>query len=267
MEIDKLSKDLNKLNLLIKKVSTSKVLSSYDKVDLLQKALNQSELLSFNELSTQLNLLIKSEQANIDESLGQRREALLAESRNAGLSAKRFGDFDRIDIFKVSYRGKKVRLEIGSEPVAEFEESQGAKVLERILLERAKLDNSPFERERFFKLLQYSCFIGQRENKSGDQWVPIRTVYSNLSLLRNLDSASFMKTPSQKNFTPYTTAQFVFDLARFGRNGWSFENYVVRSQTPNMSTVAAKKTVTLPDLDIPDKLGSQLAILKIVKSD
>lgn len=267
MEIDNLAKNLNRLNLLVKKFATSKVLTSYDKVDLLKKALNESELLFFTELSDELGVLIESEQANIDKSLGQRRETLLTESRNAGLVSKRFGDFDRIDIFKVSYKGKKVRLEIGSEPVAEFDESDGARVLERIQDQRTKLEGSPFNRERFFRLLQYSCFLGQQEIKSGDQWVPIRMVFAFLTLLRNLDSPNFIKSPSQKTFAPYSTAQFVYDLARFGRNGWSCENYVVRSQTPNMSTVAAKKAFTIPDLNNPDKLGAQLAVLKIVKSD
>lgn len=257
MEIVRIAKELNLLNSTIKKLVKSRVHSSHHQIDLFKKALNEADALSFTELSNCLRVLIEAEQANIDESLGQRRETLPAQSRNAGLSVKRFADFDRIDIFKASYKGKKIRLEIGSEPVAEFDEFDGTKVLERIQDERIKLDNSPLKRERFFRFLQYSYFLGQWGVGSGDQWVPIRTVYSHLALLRHLDSDGFMKVSSQKNFNSYTTAQFVFDLARFGRTGWACENWVVRSQTPNMSTVAAKKAVTLPDLDVPDRLGSQ----------
>lgn len=267
MELVKTAKELNRLNLIFKKLATSRVLGSYDKVVLLKSALNQAESLSFTELADQVNKWIETVQAEIDESLQRRRETLLGEARKLGLSAKRFGDFDRIDIFKVSYKGKRVRIEIGSEPVAEFDESDGAKVLEKIQDERNKLENSPFKRERFFRLLHYSYFLSQREIGGGDQWVPIRTVFAFLTLMRNLDSPDFMKSPSPKKFSPYSTAQFVYDLARFGQNGWSFENYVVRSQTPNMSTVAAKKTFTMPDINNPDKLGPQLAVLKIVKSD
>lgn len=267
MEMDTFAKDLNRLNLTIKKLGTAKVLSDYDKIVILQKAHDQAQAVSFGELSSEVAKLIEETQARIDAALEKRRETLLTEARNSGLVAKRFGDYDRIDVFKVSYKGKKIRLEVGSELVEEFVESDGSKALQRIQNERGKLDETPFKRERFFKLLHYSCFLSQRELGAADQWVPVRTVYAYLTLLRNLDSASFVKAPSQKNFSPYSTAQFVFDLARFGQSGWTCENYVVRSQTPNMSTVAAKKAVTLPDLISPDKLGPQLAVLKIVKSD
>ncbi len=267
MEMDKFAKDLNKLNLQIKKLGSTKVFNDYEKVEILKKAAGASDIISFSELSSQLDKLIQETQARIDTSLEQRRETLLVESRKAGFLAKRFGDYDRIDIFRVTYRGKKVRLEVGSELLEEFVESDGLKVLEKIQEERTKLHTSPFKRERFFRLLQYSCFLAQREIGGSDQWVPVRMAYAYLTLLRNLDSESFVKAPTQKKFIAYSTAQFVFDLARFGSTSWSCENYVVRSQTPNMSTVAAKKAVTLPDLANPDKLGPQLAVLKIVKSD
>lgn len=61
----------------------------------------------------------------------------------------------------------------------------------------------------------------------------------------------------------YSSAQFVFDLARYGRSSWACGEYVLRTQTPNMNTVAAKKAVTLPDLDTVDKLGPQFAVLKV----
>lgn len=267
MEMDKIAKDINRLNLLINKLSSGKALGVYDKIDILNKALTESQSLSFSELSGQLEQLLNATQNHIDQLIEQRREMILAESKKAGISAKRFQDYDRIDIFKVSYKGKKVRLEIGSELVEEFDEADGTKVLQKIQEERIKLDSAPFKRERFFQLIQYSCFLAQREAGTGDQWVPIRTVYAYLTLLRNLDSDSFIKNPSLGKYTPYSTAQFVFDLARFGRSNWICENYALKTQTPNMSTVAAKKAVTLPDLQNPDKLGAQFAVLKIVKSD
>lgn len=267
MEIDKVAKDINRLNLTIKKLASPKPLGDFARLELLQKALIQSQAISFHELSNQLNKLVEDTQGFIDKSFEQRREVLLKESRNAGLSSRRFGEYDRIDVFKVSYKGKKVSLEVGSEPVVAFEEADGSRAFARILEERKKLERSPFERERFFQLLRYSYFLSQQEQKLADQWGPIRKIYSCLTLMRNLDSESFVKTPTSKQFIPYTSAQFVFDLARFGRSGWTCGNHILRSQTPNMSTVAAKKTMTLPDLDSPDKLGAQIAVIKIVKSD
>jgi hypothetical protein len=267
MEIDKVAKDINRLNLTTKKLASTKPIGDFARLELLKKALSQSQAIAFHELSNQLSALLDDTQKRIDNSLEQRREVLLKESRDAGLNSKRFGEYDRIDVFKVSYKGKKVSLEIGSEPVAEFEESDGSMACLRIQEERRKLEESSFKRERFFQLLRYSYFLSQQEQKVADQWAPIRTIYTCLTLVRNLDSESFVKTPLSKRFIPYTSAQFVFDLARFGRSGWTCGNHILRSQTPNMSTVAAKKTMTLPDLDSPDKLGAQIAVIKIVKSD
>lgn len=216
MAIVRITKEPNLRNSTIRKLVKSGVHRSYHQIDIFKKALNEADALSFTESSDCLKALIEAEQANIGESLGQRRETPLTQSRNIGLSVKCFGDFDRIDIFKVSYKENKIRREVGSEAVAEFGEFDGTKRLERIQDKRIKRDNSALKRERIFRFLQYSHLWGQREIGSWDQWLPIRRVYSHLALPRHLDADGFVKALSQKSFTSYTTAQFVFDLARFG---------------------------------------------------
>jgi hypothetical protein len=267
MDISKVAKDINRLNLAVKKLVSTKAVSDFERVEQLKKAVNEARNVSINELSKHLEQILEETQARINTSLQERRETLLMASKKAGLQYKRFGDYDRIDIFKVSYKGKKIRLEVGSEPVCEFEESDGAKILCRIQEERKKLDGSPFSRERFFQILQYGCSLAQREEKALDGWVPVRLLHAYVALLRHLNSDSFLKDPSPKKCETYSSAQFVFDLARFGQTGWVCGDYELRSQTPNMNTVAAKKAVTLPDLVTVDKLGPQFAVLKVKRSE
>jgi len=71
--------------------------------------------------------------------------------------------------------------------------------------------------------------------------------------------------PSTRSFRGYSSAQFVFDLARFGRKDWSSGDETLRGQTPNMNTAAAGKSLTLPNLDELDKLGHQFALVRIEK--
>ncbi|MGB9616796.1 MAG: hypothetical protein ACPL7J_05690 [Desulfomonilaceae bacterium] len=267
MDISKVVKDINRLNLAMKKLVSPKTVSDFEKVEQLKKALQEVRNVSIEELSSYLEQTLQQTQEVINRSLEERRETLLLSAREENLQCKRFGDYDRVDIFKVSYKGKKVRLEVGSESVCDFEESDGAKVLARIQEERRKLEESPFSRERFFQILQYAWLVAQREKKDTDGWAPVRLLHAYVAMLRNLDSDKFLKDPSPKKAQPYSTAQFVFDLARFGRHGWTCGEYVLRSQTPNMNTVAAKKALTLPDLEAVDRLGPQLAVLKIKKAE
>ena len=267
MEIEKVVKDLNRLNTAMKKLASTKAVSDFERVEQLKKALTESRTLAMHELAAHLEQLLEQTDSRIKKSLEERRESLLQASRTAEIQCKRFGDFDRIDIFKVTYKGKKIRLEVGSETVNEFQESDGSMILARIQEERRKLQNVPFFRERFFQILQYSCLLAQREKKDWDGWVPVRLLYSYVAILRHLDSEAFMKDPAPKRSVAYSSAQFVFDLARFGRTGWTCGDHALRTQTPNMTTVSAKKAVTLPDLDVVDKLGPQFAVMKIRKLD
>lgn len=267
MDIEKVARGLNRLNILMKKVLSAKPATDFEKMEQLKKALNEAGHLGLRELSGHLDELLSETQARISSSLEERREVLLKCSRKENLQCKRFVDYDRVDIFKVSYKGKKIGLEVGSEPVCEFEESDGSKILSRLQDERRKLDESPFTRQRFFQILKYACSIAQQEKRDTDGWVPIRLIHAYVALLRNLDSDSFIVDPLPKRLEQYPTAQFVFDLARFGQNGWACGDYILRTQTPNMSTVAAKKAFILPDLEVVDKAGPQFAILKVKKLD
>lgn len=265
MEIEKEVKNLSRLISAMKKLVSTKNLADYELADHLRSVKDQLGLVRIEQLNTHVEQLLEQTQARIDKSVKERREDLLQASRSSVIPCKRYGDFDRIDIFKVIYRGKKIQLEVGSELAIEFQESDGLKALERIKQEKEKLENSPFSRERFFLLLQYGSSLAQREKQALDGWVPINLMYVYVAILRHLDSESFLKNTTPRDFMTYSKAQFVFDLARFGRKEWTCGSYVLRTQTPNMATISAKKAVTLPNLDSVEHLGPQLAVIKIIK--
>lgn len=267
MEIEKEVKNLSRLISAMKKLVSTKYVADYERADHLRSVKDLLGLVRIEELATHVEQLLEQTQARIDNSLNERREVILQASRSAGIQCKRYGDYDRVDIFKVIYLGKKIRLEVGSELATEFEESDGLRTLERIQEERKRMENSPFARERFFLLLQYGVSLAQREQKDSDGWVAIRLLYVYVSLLRHLDSESFLKNPTPKDFMVYSMAQFVFDLARFGRKEWTCGPYILKTQTPNMATISAKKAVTLPNLDSVESLGYQLAVVKIIRQD
>lgn len=201
----------------------------------------------------------------LDASVEQRRERLHLAAREAGMVQKRFGDYDRVGPFKVSYRGKVVILEVGSERCGEIEATDGDQVLAAIKEQLAQLDASELKREEFFRVLKDSWRLVREHKKDVDGWAPIRTLYPYIVAMKSLQSEEFMKKPGARSIRDYSSAQFVYDLARFGRRGWGCGDEILRSQTPNMATVASGKCMTLPNLDEMDKLGEQIARIRIEK--
>jgi hypothetical protein len=180
---------------------------------------------------------------------------------------KRFGDYDRVGPLKISYKAKKVKLEIGSEPLAEFEESDGVKTLEKAKLALETLEAEPFEREKFFQTLKDAVRLARDHGRADREgWIPIRAVYTYAVLLRHLHFEEFTKKPETNKFRKYSRAQFVYDLARFGAKGWSVNDEMLKSRTPNMATVAAGKAMIIPELRSLEGTGTQVAVLKIEKA-
>ena len=61
-------------------------------------------------------------------------------------------------------------------------------------------------------------------------------------------------------------AQFVYDLARFGRDGWKTDRGErLCNQPPNMASIAKGTTVTLPSLDGDGSGGPQLGAVWVDK--
>ena len=62
--------------------------------------------------------------------------------------------------------------------------------------------------------------LAKAQGQARDGKVPIRRLYPLVVLVRQIQDERFVKRPEQKSFRNYPMAQFVYDLARFGKDGW-----------------------------------------------
>jgi hypothetical protein len=263
MELKDYTQELRKVTRLLGKLCGRKPLPDDKRISALRSAAATAKGLPLDGLVVQLETELADMERRIEDGLASRREKLLLAARGANVPHKRFGEYDRVGIFKVSYKGKKVRLEVGSEILLEIEETDGEKLFQTIQQERQTLESEPFERESFLRVIKDSCRIARDRGQDRDGWVQARALHGYVALLRHLQFDDFLKKPQAKKFRDYSSAQFAYDLARFGQAGWSLGNDTLRAMTPNMATVAAGKAITLPDLEATDTLGPQFAVLRV----
>lgn len=258
-ELKRLAEGLRKIH------TPNRPLSDTQLIDALSKSITAVKSFDLTGLLAALEKEARDLSARIQSTIEQRRQNLLGAARAAGLPHKRFGEFDRIGPFKVTYRGEKVCLELGSELAWELEQTDGEKLFDAIRQRLRTLEEQQFVRDDFFRTLKIALRLARDDGHEKDGWVPVRPLHAYVVVARNLQSAAFLQKPTAKTFHDYSTAQFVYDLARFGKNGWSCGDETLRSQTPNMRTVVAGKTITLPSLDGLDVAGEQFAKLRIAK--
>ena len=197
-----------------------------------------------------------------DEALGNRREHLLQSATQAGWPIKRLKEYDFVGGFQVSYKFEGVTLRLGSEVLTTFEETDGRSLFSRLQRERSNLEQSPFERLQFIELIKDAIQLARRQGKDRDGKVPIRILFPLFVLVRQSRDERFIKRPVTKYFTEYVMAQFVYDLARFGREGWKTDRGDrLCNQPPNMATIARNASVTLPALDGDGSGGPQLGAI------
>ena len=200
-----------------------------------------------------------------DQALARRREELLHAAKGAGWRVRRLQDYDHIDCFRVNYKQARVTLKLGSETWDTFDESDGQKVFVRIQDARWELDGSPFDRDAFFKAVKDAIRLAKVQGLDRDGKVAIRKLYPLLVLVRQSHDKAFMKRPNTRSFSEYSICQFIYDLARFGKEGWSVKGGErLVSRAPNMGTIAKGEALTLPVLG-DEGQGTQLAALWIDK--
>lgn len=246
---------------------TEKGLSIFDREALLMKALSASRTLESPPLVAMFEKLKAESSGVIAEALGTRRESLLKAAQTAGLPTKRLQEYDRVGPFKVLYKGRKIRLDLGSETAAEVEVADGEEALNLIRKELSALGKDPFDRGAFFKSLRAAYRMIRDAGGTRDGWAPVRSLYACTALTRQMLSEDFMKNPGDKSFRPYSSAQFVYDLAQFGREGWIFDDEILRSQTPNMVSVASGKTMSYPNTESAEGPGNPIAVIRIEKRE
>lgn len=185
-----------------------------------------------------------------DEALKARREELLRAAKEAGWRVRRLKNYDFVGCFQVNYRHHRVTLRLGSEILDSFDEADGASLFSRLRTELGKLDQFPFSRSQFMEAIKGALSLARIRGVDRNGRVPVRKLYPLVVLVRQSQDPRFLKRPGVKHFVDYPIAQFVYDLARFGRNGWRNEQGErLCNQPPNMGSIAKGATVTLPSLE------------------
>ena len=184
-----------------------------------------------------------------DSALRTRREDLLRSAKKHGWTAKRLTKSDVVGCFRIKYKAARATVHLGSERLVAFDEADGTQLFARIERAKAGLDDFPFERNGFFRSLKEAMALAKAQGQARDGKVPIRRLYPLVVLVRQSQDERFVKRPEQKSFSNYPMAQFVYDLARFGKDGWIMQDERLSTQTPNMASIQRGATVMLPPLD------------------
>ena len=201
-----------------------------------------------------------------DEALRHRRETLARSAHEAGWPIKCLEKYDFAGGFEVSYRLEQVTLRLGSAKLTTFDESDGVRLFSRLQAERSKLEGFPFARPDFIESIKDAIHLARRQGKDRDGKVPIRTLYPLVVLARHSRDTRFIKRPITRSFTEYSMAQFAYDLARFGRDGWKTERGDrLWNEPPNMAAIARGAFVTLPSLDGDGSGGPQFGAIWVDK--
>lgn len=236
-----------------------------DFLKLLRQALTAAEVLQEENIAESLAAEIEVLERQLAALMEKRREALRTAAREAAWPHKKFERFDRLSPFEVEYQNNKVRLKVGSETYSTVQELDGTRLFQRIQEAASKLAQEPFQREEFFRLLQAAYALVRRTTSRSDDWVHIRQLYPTMVLLQQTLHQDFMKQPDGKHFHPYSAAQFVYDLSRFGQDGWSCQGYKLETRTPSMRETS--QAMILPNLTSAEQNGPQIAHLRIVKQE
>lgn len=184
-----------------------------------------------------------------DDAFENRREKLLRSAKEAGWTTKRLKNYDYVGCFRVNYKQERGTVQLGSEILATFDEVDGARLFAHLQRERENLDRFPFDRSSFFRLVKEAISLAKAQELDRDGKVPIRKLYPLVVLVRQSRDDHFLKAPGSKSFTEYPVAQFIYDLARFGQDGWKVDGgWRLSTQTPNMASVDRRATVKLPTL-------------------
>ncbi len=267
INLDSYKKAIDALSRTLKPLMQTQSLSIGNLADAIDEARKTCAKLDLESLTKMLDKEAESVSQRLDTALESRREHLLKAARQHEFPHKRFTDYDHIGPFKVCYRARTVQLELGSEPFDSTQEADGAKLFEIIRDKASQLEGESFSRESFFQTLRDAIRLAKITGQDQNGSVAIRTLYPLVVLVRQSRSEAFLKKPDSRTFKDYPLTQFLYDLARFGRDGWRCGEEILRTQTPNMATISQGKTLMLPGLDAQDGGNHRIALLWIEKRE
>ena len=197
-----------------------------------------------------------------EDAFERRREDLARSAKERGWTVRRLRHYDFVGCFQVNYKQERVTLRVGSEVLTILNEVDGVTLFSRLQEEKKRLDGFPFSRIDFFHSLKDAIRLARVLERDRDGKVPIRTLYPLLVLIRQSRSEHFVAHPVLKSFTEYPISQFVYDLARFGREGWKTDQGErLCNQPPNMASIDKGLTMTLPSFDGDGSGGPQLGAI------
>lgn len=247
-------------------VSMKQTTSSKDAIALHNKAIAAFQAIGLEDVIH----ILEQECANLvrhrDDASKNRREKLLQSAEEAGWTIKRLKNYDYVGCFRVNYKRERVTVQLGSERLLTFDEVDGERLFARLQSERENLDRFPFERSSFFRSVKEAISLAKAQELDRDGKVPIRKLYPLVVLVRQSRDDHFLKAPGRSAFTEYSMAQFAYDLARFGQDGWGDRGRKLVNETPNMVTIEKGATVTLPLLDGRGSQRHQLGMVRIMKA-
>ena len=197
-----------------------------------------------------------------EDAFERRREDLTRSAKEGGWTVRRLRHYDFVGCFQVNYKQERVTLRVGSEVLTTLNEVDGVTLYSRLQEEKERLDRFPFSRLDFFHSLKDAIRLARVLERDRDGKVPIRTLYPLLVLIRQSRNERFVAHPVLKSFTEYPISQFVYDLARFGREGWKTDRGErLCNQPPNMASIDKGLTMTLPSFDGDGSGGPQLGAI------
>lgn len=265
-EISDKAKSVGKAKRAIDALARAKPADDIEALPLFEKTIGALRDVSDSGLIETLEEKKREIEVRVEGALSSRREDLHRAARDAGWKTDRFQNYDRVGCFRLEYRRVRVTMYLGSEKLDGFDESDGQYLFSRVEKAKAALDNFPFSRDGFFAAIKAALSFAKAGNMNRDGKTPIRTVYPLTVLARQSLDDAFIKRPEGKNFKDYSLCQFVYDMARFGRDGWIMPNGErLSSQTPNMATVARGATIDVPELS-GEGQSTQVATLWIQRA-
>jgi hypothetical protein len=260
-------KAVDALSRALKPLSSEQALPVGELADAFEEAIKACAHLDLESLAKDLKEEVEGVRLRLEKVLASRREDLLKAAREHEFPHKRFSEYDHVGPFKISYKGRSVLVEMGSERFETLSEANGAALFELIREKANGLERDAMPREVFFQTLKDALRLAKTIGHAEDGRVAVRALYPLVVLARHARSEAFLNKPEGRTFKDYPLTQFLYELARFGRDGWRCGDELLRTQTPNMATISQGKTLMLPNLDAQDGTSHRIAVLWIEKRE
>lgn len=255
------SRILAKLGKILAAAVKSKAIGKPEFAQQIEEASKLVNQINWNEVRANIEREATSERQRSEANLNRRREKLLQTASAAGWKVQQGGQFDLLDIFHVQYEGPTVVVKLGGVLFQRVSETDGERLFVRIAQLRAGLDQVPFQREIFFKLLKGAHAVCRLAQPGGDDYVLVRDLHREMVLERARNSDRFRKTADVKGIEEYPLPQFIYDLARLIRIGAMVGNERILTQTPAMRE--SKEMIHIPNLNNPTSNETAAARLAI----